>query len=117
MRNLILGAFACAAMGLCLAGCAHDSYSIIPGTTASQAAMAADTRACKQEVIHEYFADKPDTGWAGGLGIFGAIGGAAAGAIEASDTPPNAMKLSDMKPAIEACMRAKGYAANADNSP
>jgi len=57
-------------------------------------------------VLHKYHEGR-SSGF-GFLGIFGAAGGAAAGALT-STTTTNTMQLKDINPAVEVCMREKGY--------
>jgi hypothetical protein len=99
-----------------LSACAHDSYSVIPGGPGSQARMSDEVRTCKKMVIDQYFAGRSNSGLITGAVLGGAVGGAIGSAVDASNTP-NTMKSGDIDPAIEECMRAKGYAANPDNEP
>lgn len=105
-----------ALVALALMSCAHDSYTVIPNGGGSNASAASDTKVCKNEVIRQYFEAHPHTGLFVGALAGGIVGGAIGATVdEASDG--DKMQLSDMKPAIEACMRQKGYEANSDNEP
>jgi hypothetical protein len=87
-----------------LSGCANDNYSVIANGRGSQQQMAGDLKACKISVVNEY-----ESGHSHLAPLLGAIGGAVA------PDDDNAMKLSDMNPAIEKCMREHGYVGTSEN--
>jgi hypothetical protein len=92
MRNAIALAFA--TVTLCgLVGCVHDSYTVIPGAGGSKDSIAVDSRECRIKIVKEWVGRNPL-----GLAVF---------------FEPDY----DAKAAIEECMKAKGYQANADNAP
>lgn len=90
---------------IALSGCASDHY------TPMDYGMSDALSSCKKESIHKYYADKPDLGMINGAaGVAGgAIGGALAGALTGAATPDSAMKLEEINPYIEKCMKKNGY--------
>jgi hypothetical protein len=73
--------------------------------------MHEDALACKREATGAYESGQPNPLWA-----FGGAAGILVGAAVDSPKQP-AMKISDISPYVENCMRQKGYAANPDNKP
>lgn len=100
---------------LLLAGCANH-YSASDGSINSDK-LASDTKECNQEATRAYYASQPPVGAgqvaglvAGGLvggAIGGAIGGAAFGTAESDNS--GVMKLSDINPYVDKCMKERGY--------
>lgn len=103
-RWLLLAAFA-------LSGCAHDNYSVIAGGSGTEAKLHDDLRDCKHVTIAAFENGQSHTGALLGV-LGGGLGGAIGGAIDANN---GTMKPSDIDPAIETCMRDKGYAGTSEN--
>jgi hypothetical protein len=101
---------------LCLLGCAHDSYTVIPGGPGSQDRLASDLRACKHQATDRYFKTRSNTGAIIG-GIFGgAIGGAIGGLADSSANGQNPdANLANIDPNVEACMKDRGYIGTSEN--
>ncbi len=91
-----------------LAGCAHDSYSIIPGSGADPSRISSEAMACRQWAVHRNVEQQ----YQNGAILAGTLFGPAALAAANAANPPD-----DPGAAVEACMAAKGYAANPDNRP
>lgn len=94
--------------------CAMDNYIVITGGGGSQEHMADDLKACKREAFHSYFEGRSQNGAVVGAVLGGAIGGALGGALDAKNAT-NEMKTSDIDPAIEQCMRKRGYEGTSRN--
>jgi len=99
---------------LLLSGCAHDSYAV-RGGSASEARMHADAKECALDAVKTYYDRRNGVGVMVGAFVGGPVGAAAGYAVDESDD--KLMKLSELKPTVENCMRAKGYEPNADNDP
>ena len=89
---------------LAVAGCANDNYTVIPNGPGSQAQLKPALRACQEKVEHDY---------AYGQSHIGAILLGPIGAL--LDVDSGAMKASDIDPAIERCMRERGYDGTSEN--
>ena len=74
--------------------------------------MAADLQACKHDVLAEYFRQQSHSGAIVGGVLGGAVGGAIGGALDADSS---SMKSSDIDPAVEQCMKKKGYIGTSEN--
>jgi hypothetical protein len=95
-----------------VSGCANDRYVVDEGGPGSQQRLSSDLWDCKQDVQHRYFASQNQSGVVAAGVLFGGVGGAVAGALNANS---GTMKTSDIDPAIEACMKQRGYTGTSEN--
>jgi hypothetical protein len=91
-----------------LTACAHDSYTIIPGSGADPSRISSEAMAYRQWAVQRNI----DQQYQNGAILAGALFGPGALAAANAANPPD-----DPSAAVEACMAAKGYAANPDNRP
>ena len=98
-RVLLVGAL------FVLSACARDNYTVISNGPGSQERMAADLKSCKLAVLHQYAQQSH-------IVLGGAVGGVIGGALNSSN---NTMTPADIDPAIEQCMREKGYVGTSEN--
>ena len=73
--------------------------------------MAEDLKSCKQTVLNQYSHQSHSGAIMGGI-LGGAVGGAIGGSLDSSN---NTMTPADIDPAIEQCMREKGYDGTSEN--
>lgn len=88
-----------------LTACANDHYVVIPHSLGSDENLKADLQNCKMSAVHQYNIQKSSVSDI--LSIAGPIGSLASVGVSENDDSP--IKLKDLNPMTEQCMKKKGY--------